>query len=105
MANKKSLKLDTASLLTVLQQVTKPIKAHHALILFLLLMSVIIYSVISVNSIIQINDDTQYRLSAEAKSLTPSFDQSTIKKVDDLRQSGDNTSITLPGGRRNPFVD
>ena len=105
MANKNSLKLDTSSLMATLKRITNPIKAHHALILFVLLMSVIIYSVISVNSIIQINDDNDYRISAEAKSLTPSFDQATIKKVDELRQSNDNTSITLPGGRRNPFVD
>ena len=105
MATKTSLKLDTTTLMASLKRVINPVKAHHALIMFVLLMSIIIYSVLSVSAIIQVNDDSEYRLTAASKNLTPNFDQETIKKVDELRQSNDNKSITLPGGRRNPFVD
>jgi hypothetical protein len=105
MATKSSLKLDTKSLLAIVKRVTDPIKAHHALIMFVLLMGVLIYTVISVGAIIQVSDDSEYRAEVEAKSLNTSFDQATIKKVDELRQSDDNTSIILPEGRRNPFVD
>jgi hypothetical protein len=102
---KKSLNLELGAILPMLKRVAEPVKKHHALILFLLLMSVVIYSVINVSSIIQMNEDPEYRATAEAKSIKTSFDQATIKKVNELRQSSDNTTIALPGGRRNPFVD
>jgi hypothetical protein len=105
MSEKKGLGLNSQSLRRTLEKIVDPIKAHNALIMFLLLMGVLIYAVITVSSIIQISDDSEYRAQAETKSLTTSFDQATIKKVDDLRQSNDNATITLPGGRRNPFVD
>ena len=100
-----SLKLDVQTLKKVLEEASKPFRTHHALIMFVLLMGVLIYSVYSVSTILQTTDDPVYRTQAEAKSLNTSFDQSTIKKVDDLRESNANDSINLPGGRRNPFVN
>lgn len=105
MAQKLSLKLDLKSLDPIIERVAGPLKIHHALIMFVLLMGVVIYSVIAVGNIIQINDDSTYRAEAQAKSLTTSFDQQTIKKIDNLKESDSNAPINLPGGRRNPFVD
>jgi len=105
MANKSSIKLDPKSLVRSIKKIAAPIKTHLVLIMFLLLMSTLIYAVFTVSTIIQISDDGEYRLSAEAKSLGTSFDEATIKKVDELRESSDGSAIELPGGRRNPFVD
>lgn len=105
MAQKASLKLDLKSLGPILERLVSPIKSRHALIMFVLLMGVIIYSVFAVSTIFQINDDPDYRAEAEAKGLTTSFDQQTIKKIDNLKESDSNAPINLPGGRRNPFVD
>lgn len=105
MAAKSSIKLDSRSIVASLKQAAAPIKTHLVLIMFLVLMGTLIYTVLTVSTIIQINDDAEYRLSAEAKSLDTSFDQATIKKVDELRESSDGSAIELPGGRRNPFVD
>jgi hypothetical protein len=100
-----SLKLDVQTLKTVAEHIAAPIKSHHALIMFVLLMGVLIYSVYSVSTILQTTDDPDYRVEAEAKSLNTTFDQSTIQKVDELRESDANDPINLPGGRRNPFVN
>lgn len=105
-APKKSpLNLDADALKGVLEKITAPIKQYHAVILFVLLMSVVIYSVYSVSMIIQTSDDVLYRADAEATSLKTSFDQATIKKVDELRQSNTDATIELPSGRRNPFTN
>lgn len=104
-AKKSSLKLDTGALKAVLDKASTPVKKYHALILFTLLMSVVIYSVYSVNIILQTPDDANYRAEAETKSLKTSFDQATIKKLDELRESNTNSPIELPAGRRNPFIN
>lgn len=82
-----------------------PIKAHHTLILFILLMSVVIYSVYNVSMIIQTPDDAEYRAEAESTSIKTIFDRATIKKIDELHQSNTDTNIELPDGRRNPFMN
>lgn len=105
MAQKLSLKLDLTSIRPILERVTTPVKTRHALIMFVLLMGVVIYTVYTVSDIIKINDDPTYRSEAEAKSLTTRFDQQTIQKVNNLTESDSNAPINLPGGRRNPFVD
>jgi len=105
MAQKLSLKLDLKSLGPIVERVISPVKSHHILIMFVLLMGVIIYSVFAVSDIMQTNDDPTYRSEADAKSLTTRFDQQTIKKINNLKESDNNAPINLPGGRRNPFVD
>lgn len=105
MAQKLSLKLDLTSIRPALERVITPIKTRHALIMFVLLMGVVIYSVYAVSEIIQINDDATYRSEAEAKGLTTRFDQQTVQKINELKESDSNAPINLPGGRRNPFVD
>ena len=105
MAQKISLKFDLASLRPTLERIITPVRTRHALIMFVLLMGVIIYSVYTVSNTIQINDDPTYRSEAEAKSLTTRFDQQTVQKINGLKESDSNAPINLPGGRRNPFVD
>ena len=105
MAKKPSLKIDRAALLESVKHLVRPIQAHHTTIMFVLLMGVLIYSVVLVSSAIQPTEDSEYRATAEAKSITTQFDQATIEKVDNLRQHNDNEAIQLPSGRRNPFVD
>jgi len=102
---KPSLGLDLSSLKITAGKAIAPVKKHHALILFILLMSTLIYSVYSVSTIIQANDDTGYRIQAESKSVKTSFDQATIEKVESLRESNADDPIELPAGRRNPFAN
>lgn len=105
MAKKLSLKMDTTSIVKSLRRVTDPLRTHHKLVMFVLFMGVLIYTAWLVSMTIQPTDDSEYRAQIEATSITTSFDQATIKKVDELRKSNDPSAIELPGGRRNPFVD
>ncbi len=48
--------------------------------------------------------------STQANGYTPdlynnSFDQATIKKIQNLQTSGQSGPLTLPPGRNNPFVE
>ena len=110
MADKKkktssSLTLDAHSLKTLGDRVTGPIRKHSSFIMWMLALGLIIYSAIMVTMIIQRSDDQDYRNEQAKDRISSSFDKQTIQKVDNLRNSNDNSSIELPAGRRNPFTN
>ena len=82
-----------------------PVRKHSTFILSLIALGLIIYSAMMVTMIIQRGDDTAYRDEQAVDRISSSFDKQTIQKIDNLRNSADNSSIDLPGGRRNPFTN
>lgn len=91
------------------QQLIKPVMAimqkvlaHHAIISFLFFMITLILCVYSIQTILNIPDDEEFRHQMEVKNTKTSFDKKTIEQVKRLRSSND-TPVTLPSGRINPF--
>lgn len=100
-----SLSLDLQALKVLGDRLTAPIRKHSSFILSIIALSLIAYSAIMVTMIIQRSDDPQYRDEQSVDRISSSFDKQTIQKVDNLRNSAENSSIELPAGRRNPFTN
>ena len=107
MAEKKkkgsSLNLDLQSVKKLGERFTAPIRKHSSFIMAMISLGLIIYTGLAVTTIIQRSDDQSYRDEQAKDRISSSFDKQTIQKVDNLRDSNDNSSIELPAGRRNPF--
>lgn len=71
----------------------------------LIVVAVISYTFITVNSILSVSDDPTYRQEQSEKGIHGSFDHGTIDKISNLRSSSDSSAVQLPSGRVNPFVE
>lgn len=105
MAKKNTAPITLLSIKTSLQKVTDPIAKHSAVIIMVAAMSVLIYSILTVRDIIMFQDDTAYRQEQSVNRINGTFDKETITKINNLKASSDNTTIELPQGRRNPFIN
>jgi hypothetical protein len=79
------------------------LRRFHVVLFVVLVLGGLAISVFILNTIIIASGDTS-QFSSEG--ATQSFDQATIKRIDELKtrdQSGD--TLTLPPGRVNPFVE
>lgn len=70
-----------------------------------LVLSALIYSILSVNLILGTPSDAAYRAEREAESFSTRFDKNTIEKIDSLKNRQEAGSVELPGGRINPFAE
>jgi hypothetical protein len=102
---KKSISLDLHSFQEALNKFLYPIRVHSTFLLTLIALALVAYSVIIISGAIQQTDDLQYREEQSANRIKSTFDKETIKKIDNLRISTDSSSIDLPDGRRNPFIN
>ncbi len=74
----------------------------HAILFLILIAGAITYCMFSIISII----DLSSRADASSKTISSSFDQKTIERVDQLESRDKNTPIDIPTNQRvNPFVD
>jgi hypothetical protein len=107
MAEKKA-KLSLPSMQSASKLLSKllyPVRTHSNFLMMLVALGLLAYSVIMISTIIQQRDDQDYRDKQSANRIKSSFDKDTIQKVDNLKNSSDSSSIDLPAGRRNPFVN
>jgi hypothetical protein len=102
---KKSVSLDLKSVRKLTDKFLYPVRTHATFLLSLISLGLIAYSVIIISGTIQQTDDPKYREEQSANRIKSTFDKETIKKIDNLRNSSDSSSIDLPDGRRNPFIN
>lgn len=72
----------------------------HLVIFVVLVVGSLAFAVFSVSVVLQ--QSTQNDLSQAPNSQ---FDTATINRVNQLHTSDENTTLSLPGGRTNPFVE
>lgn len=85
--------------------VAKKVLTHHAIMSFVLIIGILIYTIYTVNNLITQDSDQVYRSEKEAEITQANFDDDTIDKIDELRNSSNAGPPSLPGGRINPFVE
>lgn len=102
---KKNSSLNLLALRKAVDKFLSPVRSHSTFLLTLISLGLVAYSVIIISGAIQQTDDPQYREEQSADRIKSTFDKETIKKIDNLRISTDSSSIDLPDGRRNPFIN
>ena len=105
MAKKNTTQISFLSIKSSLQQASTLVTKHSTVILMVAAISVLIYSILNVRMIIMLQDDTAYRVKQSANRINGNFDKETINKINNLKASSDSSSIELPQGRRNPFIN
>lgn len=81
------------------------IMRHYAIISVIVLFGALFYCLISIQQVLQLSEDADYRETQSQKNTKTSFDQATIQKVKDLKTSNDQFNQALPEGRINPFAE
>lgn len=83
----------------------KPVTNHLTFMVIVASIGVLIYSVMVVSTILSNQNDEEYRTSRAKDRIIGSFESEaeTIKKINNLNTSSENSSIQLPAGRVSPF--
>lgn len=81
------------------------LRRRMSIIYVVFVLAALVYSIFSVNLILGMPSDEEYRLKKEAESFSTRFDEATIKKIDGLKSRQEAVDIALPGGRINPFAE
>lgn len=83
----------------------RPILRRHMFIMLLIVLGAAIYAVFSVNQILSVQDDVDYRLQKQQQErVVGRFDKATVKEINDLRDSNVGGDIPLENRtRQNPF--
>lgn len=105
METKVKPQLDLRSLSHSFGTITKPIAKHMTFLLIIASAGILIYAILVVQTIITPQDDTDYRQQQQSSRINGSFDQETIDKINNLRASSESSTVELPAGRRNPFIN
>jgi len=104
------MKLDTlTSQLSGLRTKLRPLLKHHLFITTIALLSFLIFMVYHVSQVLQQPPDATYEEQKQQTSIQTSFDQNTIKAINDVLRSRDQAggAITYDvpqSARTNPFV-
>jgi hypothetical protein len=97
---------DLKKYVVIVQKKLKPIVRHHGFILIIALLSFLIFTVLSVNLIIQRPTDDAYREEATKNSITTKFDQATIDRIKLLKRNTESINLDLSSRKRfSPFVE
>lgn len=75
---------------------------YHAIIFFLIIAVLLMVAILMILSIINITGKTD---AANVKPIDSSFDEATIKRLNELQSGDTNSSLNLPNGRINPFSE
>ncbi len=99
-------KINIAAIKRKTLSIFKPIISHHAIIFIILSLLFLMYIVYTTQRILTNTEDTAYKSRAEQKGTTTTFDEETIKKVEQLQYRRDALKPELPtNGRINPFAE
>lgn len=84
----------------------QPVLRHHMFIVILTSLGFLIFTVYSINNILQQPEDQEYRMAEEAKQSQTKFDQGTIDRIKKLQSSESSDGIDLgKRSRMSPFVE
>lgn len=81
------------------------LRRRMSIIYVVIVLFALVYSIFSVNLILGMQTDEEYKLKKEAESFSTRFDEATIKKIDGLKGRQETGNVELPGGRINPFAE
>lgn len=100
-------KINTAAIKRKTLAVFRPVVNHHAIIFIVGSLLLLMFVVYNTQRILSIPEDTAYRQEVEKRDTTrTTFDQETIKKVEQLQYRRDALKPELPtSGRINPFAE
>lgn len=97
---------------------TKPVSAAESLaklktvlnrragiIFIVFVLGVVVYSVSSVNLLINMPSDEEYRSQKQQELTSTQFNTKTIDRIEALGDRNNPPTTTLPGGRINPFIE
>lgn len=90
----------TAQLQPILRGV-QPVLKHHMFIMVLISLGFLIFTVYSINGMLQQPPDEAYRAEQEAKITQTKFDETTIERIERLGTYPD----LGPRTRNSPFVE
>lgn len=88
-----------------LKKASLTLRRHMSIIYVVVVLVGLLYSIFSVNLILGMPSDEEYRSEKEAESFSTRFDEATIKKINGLKARQDAGSVELPSGRINPFAE
>jgi hypothetical protein len=92
-------------ILAQLQKLAAPVLRHHVVIAFVVVSGVLMYAVITVNQILSTPTDETYFAERSRDTIQTRFDDGTIQRIEQLGDRKQRPSLSLPGGRINPFVE
>lgn len=88
-----------------LESIVRPLrtflKRSHGMLMLLVVTGGLIGCMLILNGIIIRSTDTS-NISTTSSST---FDQETVKRLEELKTTDDGSAFTLPGGRINPFIE
>jgi predicted PurR-regulated permease PerM len=89
----------------LLKPVVTWLSKYHFLLLFVVLSAVVIYVSYSVSQMLTQTTDNTYQ-SQVSTETNITFDKATIKQLQSLKTSDNNSVLTIPGRiRKSPFVE
>jgi len=92
-------------ILKSITDIAKAILRYHYLIFITFTVVGVFIAIYSITNILNLPEDTAYREEQQKNNINDNFDKATIEKINNLRFSNEATTITLPPGRTNPFVE
>jgi hypothetical protein len=82
-----------------------PIMQHHVLIALLIVAGMLMFTVITVDQILNTPSDQGYLAERSKDTIQTRFDDGTIERIEQLRNRQQGTNLKLPGGRVSPFIE
>ena len=96
---------DLSSLKSVISEPFMKIAHHHSAIVLFSILGFMIYVTYSFSQSITLPVDEIYRSEQQATKVKTRFDEVTIEKIDRLKARQENSPLSLPSGRINPFTE
>jgi len=78
---------------------------HAGVIFVILVLGAVVYSVSSVNILINLPTDDAFRAEEQQKLTSTQFTAKTIEKIEALGDRNNPPTPVLPEGRINPFIE
>lgn len=89
-------------------RILRPLAKHHYFVYSIVLLSGLLVAVFTTNQTLTAPADEAYRSEKLSSGVNASFNQQTIKKIEELKrssESGNNQTPTPVGARSNPFSE
>lgn len=88
-----------------LEKLKSTLNRRAGIIFIVFVLGVVVYSVSSVNLLINTPSDEEYRSKKQQELTSTQFNAKTIEKIEALGDRNNPPTPTLPSGRINPFIE
>lgn len=96
---------DLSSIKSAITEPLMNIAHHHSAIVLFSVLGFMIFATYSFSQSITLPVDETYRSEQQATKVKTRFDEVTIEKIDRLKARQENSALSLPAGRINPFTE